>query len=112
MAPPSCQYPSACAFHSHKAGDRSLPFHRRESRPLPPLPGMVAGPAKVIGSASGGHTTRAPLAAIIWFGRETSALTEQLERRPLVAFGSLAAFALGVLVMFAQAENPFIYFRF
>ena len=50
--------------------------------------------------------------AIVHFGRETPWIVERALRRPLLAAGVLAVFAFSVVVMFTQAENPFIYFRF
>jgi len=51
-------------------------------------------------------------AGITWFGRETPVVVRFCQRHLLAAVGMLALFVLAVVVMFAQAENPFIYFRF
>ena len=51
-------------------------------------------------------------ALVVWRGTETEALVERLLRRPLEQTGVLALFAVAVVAMLAQAENPFLYFRF
>ena len=51
-------------------------------------------------------------AGISWFGRETPVVVRFCQRHLWAAIGMLGLFALAVVVLFAQAENPFIYFRF
>jgi len=51
-------------------------------------------------------------ALVVWRGTETEALVERLLARRLEQAGTLALFAVAVVAMFAQAENPFLYFRF
>jgi alginate O-acetyltransferase complex protein AlgI len=51
-------------------------------------------------------------AAVAFFGIETRRLVDVARRNWVVALGILALFVFGVLAMFAQDENPFLYFRF
>ena len=51
-------------------------------------------------------------ALITWAGRETREVVLVCERRAWAGALLLLCFALAVVVLFAQAEDPFIYFRF
>ncbi len=57
-------------------------------------------------------TAFAACVLIIWFGRETKDLVRWLETSVAASLACLALFVGSVVVMFAQAEDPFIYFRF
>lgn len=50
--------------------------------------------------------------ALVWGGIETCALVPKALASLPVALGIAAVFLLAIVAMFAQAENPFIYFQF
>ena len=54
----------------------------------------------------------ASAAACIWFGRETREVVEWSRTHGVGRLATTGAFALAVLAMFSQAENPFLYFQF
>ena len=49
---------------------------------------------------------------IIWGGREAPVVVDWCRRSTGLTLAMMALFVLAVVVMFNQAENPFIYFRF
>ncbi|MBL8841773.1 MAG: MBOAT family protein [Planctomycetes bacterium] len=51
-------------------------------------------------------------AAVTFLGTETRHLVVKAQKSFAVAFFVVAVFAASVLALFAQAENPFLYFRF
>jgi alginate O-acetyltransferase complex protein AlgI len=51
-------------------------------------------------------------AALAFLGRDTKELAEAGTRRVALAGASFGLFAWGVLALFSQAENPFLYFQF
>jgi len=51
-------------------------------------------------------------AAVVFLGVETRRLAEKARRSWWISLGMVAIFAWSVLALFAQKENPFLYFRF
>ncbi len=51
-------------------------------------------------------------AVVVFFGIETRRLVEKAKKSWPIALGMVAVFAWSVLALFAQSENPFLYFRF
>ncbi len=50
--------------------------------------------------------------AVVWGGIETKDLADKASRSVPLALGTLGLFALAVVAMMSQAENPFLYFQF
>ena len=51
-------------------------------------------------------------ALVVWGGVETERLVERAESSATLTLALFAVFALAVVAMFSQAENPFLYFQF
>ena len=49
---------------------------------------------------------------LVWFGRETHDWTQQADKRLPFTLLTYGLFLASIVVMFAQAENPFLYFQF